>query len=99
MKKLLIAIVLALLTTGSFAQHHHRWDRPVYVYRDNWVAPLIIGGIAGAIIMRESQQPQPVIVQQQPVIVPQPQTVCSEWREILTADGRIYRERSCYQTP
>jgi hypothetical protein len=63
---------------------------------------LIIGGIAGAVIANSKQpetvvvqqQPQSVIVERQPVIV-QKQTVCSEWKEIQTSDGTIYRERSC----
>ena len=95
MKKVLIGTILVLMATTSFAQYHHGWNRPVYVYRDNWIAPLIIGGIAGAVIANQNQ-PQPVIVQQ-PVLM-QPQTVCTEWKEIQQPDGRIYRERSCYQT-
>ena len=101
MKKVLIGTILVLMATTSFAQYHHGWNRPVYVYRDNWIAPLIIGGIAGAVIAKESQ---PVIVQQPPVLVQQPQSViiqrqpvCTEWKEIQMPDGQIYRERSCTQ--
>jgi hypothetical protein len=109
MKKLLVALSILLAATAASAQWNHRH----YSHGNNWVAPLIIGGIAGALIARESQQQPPVIVQQQPqVIVQQPpvfvqqyqppvivhrEPICSEWREILTPDGRIYRERSCYQ--
>jgi hypothetical protein len=65
------------------------------VERNDWVAPLIIGGIAGAVIAN-ANQPQPVVVQR-PVIVQQPATVCTDWKEIQTPDGQIYRERNCYQ--
>ena len=80
-----------------------RWEpRTVVVERNDWVAPLIIGGIAGAVIAN-ANQPQSVVVQQQPVvvqrpvIVQQPVTVCTDWKEIQQPDGQIYRERNCYQ--
>ena len=76
---------------------HEEHRPPTVVYRDNdnWVGPLIIGGIAGAVIAN-ANQPRPVVVQQ-PVIVQQPATICTDWKEILTSDGQIYRERNCYQ--
>jgi hypothetical protein len=100
MKKLFLVIAL-LAATAAQAQwrHEHRyWEPPrtVVVERNDWVAPLIIGGIAGAIIANQNQ-PQPVVVQREQVIVPQPQTVCTAWKEILQPDGQIYRERNCYQ--
>ena len=102
MKKLLIGVVLASVASMSFAQ----WRHPHYEHRNNWVGPLIVGGIAGAIIARESQPvyvaPQPVYIQQQPVYlesapIVRQQTICTEGKEIQTPDGRIYRERGCYQ--
>jgi hypothetical protein len=88
----------------NYELHHEHHGGYQQVNGGNWVAPLIIGGIAGAIIARESQPvyvpPAPVYIQQQPVYVqPAPvirQQICGEWREVLTIDGRIYRERSCY---
>ena len=104
MKRVLVIAALALASVPSFAQWnhhgHHGHHSGSYGHgNDAWVAPLIIGGIAGAIIARESQ---PVIVQQPPVIVQQSYPVrqfqnnCSAWKEIQTDDGRIYRERTCY---
>ncbi len=82
-------------------RNSHPYGHP-HVGGSNWVAPLIIGSIAGAIIARESQpvyvHSAPVYIQQ-PVYMPLPvirHTACSEWRETQTPDGRIYRERSCY---
>jgi len=104
MKKILIALsLLAVAGTASAQWHHHHrpYYGPTVVYRDNWVAPLILGGIAGAVIANQSQQSvvvqqPPVVVQQSPVYV-QRQPVCTEWKEIQQPDGTIYRERSCTQ--
>jgi len=105
MKKILIALSLFAVVGTASAQWHHHHHRPYYgptvVYRDNWVAPLILGGIAGAVIANQSQQSvvvqqPPVVVQQSPVYV-QRQPVCTEWKEIQQPDGTIYRERSCTQ--
>ena len=106
MKKLLLVAVTLMVSTMSFAQdcrwgidhrHHNcgpRWEpRTVIVERNDWIAPLIIGGIAGAVIANQNQQ-QPVVQQPQTVIV-QTQTVCTAWKEIQQPDGQIYRERTC----
>lgn len=100
MKKLLTVLLLTL-SASAFAQHHHGWRHhghysgPGWGY---WVAPLVIGGVVGAAIAKENQQPQPpVIVQQPQPVVIQRQTVCTEWKEIQNSDGTIYRERTCTQ--
>ena len=99
MKKILIGLSLfAVVGTAGAQWHHHHGG--YYRSGGNWVAPLIIGGIAGAVIARESQ---PVIIQQPPVyiqpqsVVIQRQPVCTEWKEIQHPDGQIYRERTCTQ--
>ena len=106
MKKVLLVVVTLMSSTMAFAQdcrwgldHRHpgcgpRWEpRTVIVERNDWIAPLIIGGIAGAVIANQNQQ-QPVVQQPQTVIV-QTQTVCTAWKEIQQPDGQIYRERTC----
>jgi len=111
MKKLLLALsMLAIVGTANAQWHHHggHYRGGYYGGNGNWMAPLIIGGIAGAVIANQNQQPvivqqQPVYVQPQPVYVqPQPvyvqrQPVCTEWKEIQQLDGQIYRERTCSQ--
>lgn len=114
MKKVLISVILASVATVSFAQqwqhqlhHHHPAPRTVIVERNDWITPLIIGGIAGAVIANANNQaqvyvpPQPVYVQSQPQVYVEQTTsvrppICSDWREIQTPDGRFYRERNCY---
>jgi hypothetical protein len=68
MRKILTTIVLAAsaLTAQADPYHHHGY-RGGYYGGNNWVAPLIIGGVAGYALSR----PQPVVVQQPPVIVQQ----------------------------
>jgi hypothetical protein len=104
MKKLLLTLsMLAVVGTANAQWHHHGgYYNGGYYNGGNWVAPLIIGGIAGAVIARESQpvivqQPQSVIVQQPQSVIIQRQPVCTEWKEIQQPDGQIYRERTCTQ--
>ena len=103
MKKVILSMLLLVVAGTASAQWHHHGHRgPTVIYRDsNWVAPLILGGIAGAVIANQNQpsvivQQPPVYVQPQSVIV-QREPVCTEWKEMQTPDGRIYRERACSQ--
>jgi len=103
MKKILIALFLAAVTLPTLAQHYNHYNHYRYhnhrVYHHgsgtHWVAPLIIGGIVGAAIAHRPVQTDTVIVQPQPIYVPQES--CTLWREVQTPDGRIYRERTCTQ--
>ena len=56
---------------------------------------MIIGGVVGAAIANNRRQ-ETIVLQQPPVYVHR-QTVCTEWKEIMNADGIIYRERTCTQ--
>ncbi len=100
MKKILISIALLMVTVPALAQHwrhghHGHRGHPVYYGHGGWVAPLIIGGVVGAAIANRPAQAEPVIIQQQPIYVPQES--CTPWKEIQTPDGKIYRERTCTQ--
>jgi hypothetical protein len=105
MKKLLLVIALLVATTANAQwNHHHRpiENRTVIVERNEWIAPLIIGTIAGAVIANANRPEtiivqQPVFVQREQIVQPRETvTVCYGWKEIQTLDGSIYRERSCY---
>lgn len=97
MKHILLATLLAL-TLPVHAQHHgghHGQHGGYHGHRGGgeWIAPLIIGGVVGAIITRESQ---PVIVQQPPIIIQQPQPVYGapygyRYEHILDANCNCYR--------
>lgn len=78
MKKLLIGLIIAAAATGAVAQHHGHYNRG---YGHNqphhnhggwgWAVPAIIGGAVIYGIAR-AQDPQPVVIQQQPVVIQQP---------------------------
>ena len=98
MKKILVALSLVALTGTVMAQHHGHGFRHHGHHRGPsmgwWVAPVVVGAISYELGRQQ------VIVQQQPVIVQQ-QTVqtqtCTDWKEVHTSDGKIYRERTCTQ--
>jgi hypothetical protein len=100
MKKILIALSLLAVTGTAMAQHYHSHGlRHHGHYRGPgvgwWVAPVVTG-----VIGYEIAKQQQVIVQQQPVVVQQQSVqtqTCSEWKEVQTSDGKIYRERTCTQ--
>jgi hypothetical protein len=98
MKKVLAGLILLVAALPILAQPHGEFRRGHWHRAPGggwfWVPALIVGGVAGAVIARESQTP--VIIEREPVTVP-PTMVCSEWKEIQTSDGKIYRERSCKQ--
>jgi hypothetical protein len=97
MKKIIVALSLIAVTGTAMAQHYygHGFRHPGH-YRGPgvgwWVAPVVVGAI-GYELGR-----QQVIVQQQPGVIQQ-QTVqtCTDWKEVQTSDGKIYRERTCTQ--
>ena len=100
MKKILISLALLMVTVPALAQHwrhghHGHYGHARHYGHNNWVAPLIIGGVVGAVIANRPAQADTVIVQQQPIYVPQES--CTPWKEVQTPDGRIYRERTCTQ--
>lgn len=102
MKKILISIALVLSAMPAMAQHWHghgiRHHGPKVIYRDNnWIAPLIIGGVVGAAIANRPAQAETVIIQPPQSVIVQRQAICTEWREIQSPDGQIYRERTCTQ--
>ena len=101
MKKLIVASLIGLTAFGAQAHDfgHHGYWRPHNGGGWGWVAPAVVGGVIVYEATRPpvyvAPPPPPVVVQQVPVYTPV--TTCSEWREVVQPDGRIVRERTCYQ--
>jgi len=95
MKKLLITSLLTL-SSSVFAHGPHSHFHGPYYGPNNWVAPLIIGGVVGYTINRP---PPPVVVYNPPVtnLPTVQQQTCSPWTEIQNNDGTITRTRTCSQ--
>ena len=81
-RKSALALMALALAGGAQAdgwRGHHRqgWSPrgPVYVQRSDWLAPLIVLGIAGAAIGAAASAPAPVVVPLPPPAPPQPQVL------------------------
>ncbi len=93
MKKVLIGLAIAATAFGANAQHTsnsmirgHGWQGPQYHHHhhargNNWIIPALIGGA----VVYAATRPDPVIVQQPPVIV-QPS-------DIVYINGFAYRKQ------
>jgi len=98
MKKLLTSVVILLSAgLGSCAVQAHEGFRGYYhggyyYSGNNWVAPLIIGGVAGYALSR----PQPVVIQQPPVVVQQPLPTYGQ--PVYQYQNVWFDDCSCYKT-
>ena len=93
MKKI-IAVLLLTVSTAACAHGHGHWRHGGGGWE--WVVPAVIGGAVVYSVTRPPvyAPPQPVIIQQPPIIV---QENCSPWTEIQNPDGTVTRTRTCRQ--
>lgn len=93
-KLLLIAFMLAGTAVHAHGFYHGGYRGYHGGYSGGWVAPFVFGSIAGAVIAREAQ---PVIIQQPPIIVTNPQGAVIQppygyhYENILDANCNCYR--------
>jgi hypothetical protein len=95
MRKLITVLVLSLASVGASAgghghfgsRYHHGHHGHHSGHRNDWVAPLILGGVVTYALTRPQQ---PVIVQQQPQMVPQA-PYGYRYENILDANCNCYR--------
>ena len=104
MKKLVVAFML-LVSASAFAGgghhhgHHGYWRHEGGGNSWGWVAPAVIGGALVYSVTRPpvyvQPAPQPVVIQQQPVIV-QGQN-CSPGTQVMNPVGTVTTTRTCTQ--
>lgn len=80
MKKLFFLFLISFAAT-SYAQHPHR--HYYHNHGNNWVVPVIIGGIVGYVIARENQR---VIIIRETQVIPQN----SLPNNAVVIDGQVY---------
>jgi hypothetical protein len=90
MKKLFILLTLCVATVAQAQHHgHHGHGHRHGHHGGDWMAPLIIGGVATYALTR----PQPVVVQQPPVVVQQPQVIPYGYRQ----EYMFFADCNCYK--
>lgn len=92
MRKLIAVLALSLASVGASADQyrHHGRHGGGWGPRNDWVAPLIVGGIITYALTR----PQPQVVQQPQVVyqqVPPPAPYGYHYENILDANCNCYR--------
>lgn len=79
--------------------HRHRMERHWHPHH-GWIwAPVIVGG---AYLLHQNTRPAPFVTEEiiSPAVTPtNPAVECTEWREIQSQDGKVYRERTCKELP
>ena len=113
MKKLLVLMLLTLSASAMAQHHSHgfrhghgfghghghgHWARG-HSGAWNWAVPAAIGGLIIYEATRQPVvvQPNPVIIQQQTLPLPQANPTCTPWTEVQSSDGTITRTRTCTQ--
>lgn len=92
MRKLIAAVLLTIATiVPAHAQHHHHHGG------GNWVAPLVLGGIVGAVI---ANQNRPVYVPPPPPVIYYPGQVYPDYtyRPMYKMVDIYIPECNCYRS-
>ena len=94
MKKILFLIMF--LSTSAFAHGQFNYYNHHFHGRDQWVGPLIVGGVIGYTI---SKQQHTQVYNPPLTTIPRVQTqTCTPWFETQNPDGTITRTRTCNTT-
>lgn len=100
MKKLILALLILTSSTAFADVSRGHYDGRHFTHghwkhshngRWEWVVPVVIGGV---IVYQATRPPQPIVIQQDTVII---EPNCSPWTEIQNPDGSITRTRTCKQ--
>lgn len=91
MKLLQTIIIVSLIMVSGISQANpNHWNHRHHGYynRYDWVAPLVIGGVVTYAITRS---PQPVVIQNPPIIQATPAPYGYHYENILDANCNCYR--------
>lgn len=82
----------------QFQHHWHKHQRGHWHRHGDgrwvWVPAVIVTGALAYELGRQQRQERETIIVEREVL-PVDNRKCTEWREIQTSDGKIYRERTC----
>lgn len=96
----IITVIIMIYSPLSMAQQHHRHQHHQRIHQYDYVVPALITGIGTALVverMNRRNDTREIIVEE--VIVPNNNIRCTQWREIITNNGKIFRERICTEYP
>ncbi len=93
-KFLVVGLIAAAMSTTACAQHHGHHN---HGGSGNWVAPLIIGGVVGAVIANQNRPvyTQPPVVYEQVPVYTYPQY---NYRPMYKMVDVFIPECSCYRS-
>ncbi len=107
MKKLILAVALlatstvALADRDDFRGRGYRGYREVHEYHHggggDWIAPLVIGGVAGYVISQSTQPRQQTVIVQQPQYQPLPSYVPANPEPIYQYQDTYFSDCGCYK--
>lgn len=102
MKKTVFGLLLTGLALTVNAQHRHHYHHyhHYHQHRHNHNMAILGAAVLGAGVGYVLTRPPQVVIQEPVYVQPPTYTYierndCTEWREIITSDGRLYRERIC----
>jgi hypothetical protein len=100
MKKIIVSILsLMLVSSSALADPFYRRGHEYHSNGNNWVAPLIIGGVVGAIIAETTRPPR--VIYQDPAVPPT--LICEKTylrdqygSYVIDRYGRPVLDQNCY---
>lgn len=104
MKKILLVVLLATLSTNALADRddfrgryrggYGHYENHYHSSSSDWIAPLVIGGVAGYVLAQPRQQ---TVIVQQPQYQPLPSYVPANPEPIYQYQDTYFSDCGCYK--